>query len=223
MAKQYAHIPERWARFITQQKIFFVATATCDSRVNVSPKGLDSLRILDPNRVAWLNLTGSGNESAAHVQSDPRMTLMFCAFGGEPIILRLYGTARAFHQADPAWPVLAALFPPLPGARQIFDVAIDLVRLRGAVFRLRRRPAGPAHLDREEGRGGCAALLARAQRRQHRWHRDRDRRQEPVLIAPARKPPASWVTRIAGWHQDRDSLRPVAIRAESGGEKGPMP
>ncbi|AWP22953.1 hypothetical protein C4901_06070 [Acidiferrobacter sp. SPIII_3] len=84
MAKQYAHIPERWARFITEQKIFFVATATCDSRVNVSPKGLDSLRILDPNRVAWLNLTGSGNESAAHVQSDPRMTLMFCAFGGEP-------------------------------------------------------------------------------------------------------------------------------------------
>ena len=128
MAKQYAHIPERWARFMTEQKIFFVATATCDSRINISPKGLDSLRILDPNRIVWLNLTGSGNESAAHVQSDPRMTLMFCAFGGDPVILRLYGTARAVHQADPAWPALAVLFPPLPGARQIFDVAIDLVQ-----------------------------------------------------------------------------------------------
>ena len=100
MAKQYAHIPERWARFITQQKIFFVATATCDSRVNVSPKGLDSLRILDPNRVAWLNLTGSGNESAAHVQSDPRMTLMFCAFEGAPMILRIYGTGRILHRSS---------------------------------------------------------------------------------------------------------------------------
>ncbi len=128
MAKQYAHIPERWARFIAEQKIFFVATATHDSRVNVSPKGLDSLRLLDPHRVAWLNLTGSGNESAAHVRSDPRMTLMFCAFSGDPVILRLYGTARAVHHADPEWPALAALFPPWPGARQIFDVAIDLVQ-----------------------------------------------------------------------------------------------
>nr|WP_205736229.1 pyridoxamine 5'-phosphate oxidase family protein [Acidiferrobacter sp. SPIII_3] len=163
MAKQYAHIPERWARFITEQKIFFVATATCDSRVNVSPKGLDSLRILDPNRVAWLNLTGSGNESAAHVQSDPRMTLMFCAFGGEPVILRLYGTARAVHQADPAWPVLAALFPPLPGARQIFDVAI-------ALWDRARRPPGRSRLA-----GACRALSAVARRPPDLRCRDRPR------------------------------------------------
>ncbi len=128
MAKQYENIPERWARFITEQQIFFVATATCDSRVNISPKGLDTLRILDPNRVAWFNLTGSGNESAAHVKTDPRMTLMFCAFSGEPVILRLYGTARVLHPGDADWPALAALFAPLPGARQIFDVAIDLVQ-----------------------------------------------------------------------------------------------
>ncbi len=128
MAKQYTDIPSRWARFISEQKIFFVATATADSRVNVSPKGLDSLRILNPNRVVWLNLTGSGNESAAHVESDPRMTLMFCAFTGDPVILRLYGSARAVHHTDPEWPALFALFAPLPGARQIFDVAIDLVQ-----------------------------------------------------------------------------------------------
>ncbi|MHB1511960.1 MAG: pyridoxamine 5'-phosphate oxidase family protein [Acidiferrobacter sp.] len=128
MAKQYPSIPQRWAQFIAEQKIFFVATATADSRVNVSPKGLESLCILDPNRVAWLNLTGSGNESAAHVQTDPRMTLMFCAFTGDPVILRLYGTARAVHHSDQEWGMLSALFPSLPGARQIFDVAIDLVQ-----------------------------------------------------------------------------------------------
>ncbi len=128
MGKQYGEISERWADFIRAQRIFFVATATQDGRINVSPKGLDSLRILGPNRVAWLNLTGSGNESAAHVLSSPRMTLMFCAFSGDPVILRLYGQARAIHQKDPEWPDMFALFPPLPGSRQIFDVAIDLVQ-----------------------------------------------------------------------------------------------
>lgn len=128
MAKQYGEISERWADFIGAQKIFFVATATEDSRINISPKGLDSLRVLGPKRVVWLNLTGSGNESAAHVLTQPRMTLMFCAFSGDPVILRLYGQARAIHERDAQWPDLLALFPPQPGSRQIFDVAIDLVQ-----------------------------------------------------------------------------------------------
>ncbi|MHB8255227.1 MAG: pyridoxamine 5'-phosphate oxidase family protein [Acidiferrobacter sp.] len=128
MGKQYQEIPERWAQFIAAQRIFFVATATDESRINVSPKGLDSLRVLSPNRVVWLNLTGSGNESAAHVQTHPRMTLLFCAFTGNPVILRLYGTARAVHPRDADWETLSALFPPLLGARQIFDVAVDLVQ-----------------------------------------------------------------------------------------------
>lgn len=128
MAKQYGEISERWAEFIAAQKIFFVATAAADGRVNISPKGLDSLRVLGSNRVAWLNLTGSGNESAAHVLSASRMTLMFCAFSDEPVILRLYGHARAIHQKDPEWPDLLDLFPPQLGSRQIFDVAIDLVQ-----------------------------------------------------------------------------------------------
>jgi hypothetical protein len=114
--------------FVRAQKIFFVATAAADGRVNVSPKGMDSLRVLNKNRVAWLNVTGSGNETAAHVQELPRMTLMFCAFEGEPLILRLYGQARVIHPADAEWPALYALFTPLSGARQIFDLSLDLVQ-----------------------------------------------------------------------------------------------
>ena len=79
--------------FIQRQPMFFVATAAETGRVNVSPKGADTLRILDDNRIMWLNLSGSGNETAAHVREDPRMTLMFCAFTGDHFILRAYGTA----------------------------------------------------------------------------------------------------------------------------------
>lgn len=128
MAKQTDALSEPLLAFIAAQTVFFVGTATADSRVNVSPKGMDSLRVLSNNRVIWLNLTGSGNETSAHVQHNPRMTLMFCAFEGAPLILRLYGAARVIHQKDPEWPDLFAHFQPLPGARQIFDLAIDLVQ-----------------------------------------------------------------------------------------------
>ena len=79
MGKQYEALSERLFEFIAKQKIFFVGTATGDSRVNVSPKGMDSFRVLNNSRVIWLNTTGSGNETSAHVQQDPRMTIMFCA------------------------------------------------------------------------------------------------------------------------------------------------
>jgi hypothetical protein len=128
MAKRFDSLAEQHIQFIAKQKVFFVGTAAADSRVNISPKGMDTLRVIDPKRVAWLNLTGSGNETAAHVLSDPRMTLMFCAFEGPPLILRLYGHARAVHLNDPEWDRLHALFPPLPGARQIFDLSVDLVQ-----------------------------------------------------------------------------------------------
>ncbi len=128
MGKRFDELSERHVQFIAEQKIFFVGTATADGRVNVSPKGMDSLRVLGANRVAWLNVTGSGNESAAHVQKNPRMTLMFCAFDGQPLILRLYGTAKVIHPRDPAWRDLFPLFNPLPGARQVFDLAVDLVQ-----------------------------------------------------------------------------------------------
>ena len=128
MGQQYNQLSEQHIRFIAEQRIFFVGTATADSRVSVSPKGMDSLRVLDPGRVVWLNVTGSGNETAAHVQHNPRMTIMFCAFDGDPVIMRLYGTAKVIHNGDPEWAELLPLFKPLPGARQLFDVAIDLVQ-----------------------------------------------------------------------------------------------
>jgi hypothetical protein len=128
MGKQFDAISDRHAAFIAAQRIFFVGTATADSRVNISPKGMDSLRLLSPHRVAWLSVTGSGNETAAHIERSPRMTIMFCAFVGAPMILRLYGTARAVHRNDPDWQDLLALFPPTPGTRQIFDMTVDLVQ-----------------------------------------------------------------------------------------------
>ena len=128
MGKQFEELTDRQISFIREQKIFFVGTATGDSRVNVSPKGMDSFRVLGKNRVAWLNVTGSGNETAAHMRTHPRMTILFVAFEGSPMILRLYGEAKAVHINDPAWDELFGLFEPIPGARQIFDVSVDLVQ-----------------------------------------------------------------------------------------------
>lgn len=128
MAQQYAEITDRLRSFIEAQQLFFVATAARDGRVNVSPKGLDTLRVISPTRVVWLNATGSGNETAAHLLDTPRMTLMFCSFVREPMILRLYGQARTIHEVDAEWADLAALFPPIRGARNIFVLDIDLVQ-----------------------------------------------------------------------------------------------
>ena len=91
MGQKYSEISEKNIQFIHQQKIYFVGTATADSRVNISPKGMDSFKVLGPNRVIWLNVTGSGNETSAHIQQNSRMTIMFLAFDGSPNILRLYG------------------------------------------------------------------------------------------------------------------------------------
>lgn len=128
MATQYSEISDKLTSFINSQHIFFVATATEDSRINLSPKGMDSLKVINKNRVIWLNVTGSGNETAAHVKQSPRMTIMFTSFKGAPLILRLYGSAKVIHQGDAEWDELYALLKPLPGARQIFDVDIDLVQ-----------------------------------------------------------------------------------------------
>lgn len=113
--------------FIDKQVMFFVATAAADGRVNVSPKGMDSLRIVSDRKIVWLSLTGSGNETAAHLLQNPRMTLMFCAFEGDPLILRTYGQANVVHSRDTEWNDLYALFPDFAGARNIFTLDIDLV------------------------------------------------------------------------------------------------
>lgn len=128
MGSKYKEIPENLQVFINAQKLFFVATVSEKNRINLSPKGSDSLRLLSKNRVAWLNLTGSGNETAIHIEQDGRMTIMFCAFEGNPMILRLYGKAIVIHKNDEAWDSLYSLFPPNVGARQIFDLQVDLVQ-----------------------------------------------------------------------------------------------
>lgn len=128
MATQYSELSDKLIAFIREQALYFVGTADREGRVNVSPKGMDSLRVLSPNKVIWLNLTGSGNESAAHVRVHPRMTLMFCSFDTQPLILRLYGQARVHHIDDPAWDELIGLFPSFTGARQIFELDVDLVQ-----------------------------------------------------------------------------------------------
>lgn len=128
MGQLHTEISSKLKAFVETQKIYFVATAAADGRVNVSPKGMDSLRVLDANRVIWLNITGSGNETAAHISESSRMTLMFCSFDSEPMILRLYGTAREVQSHDGEWEALYGQFPPSAGARQIFDMQVDLVQ-----------------------------------------------------------------------------------------------
>jgi len=128
MGQRYSDISDKLKQFIEGQKIFFVGTANADSRVNISPKGIDSLRVLDKNRIVWLNVTGSGNETSAHIQENSRMTIMFVAFDGNPMILRVYGNARVIHKNDKEWNKLYSLFDPIPGARQVFDLDVDLVQ-----------------------------------------------------------------------------------------------
>jgi len=121
MGKRLEEITGDVRRFIERQHVFFVGTAplTPDGHVNVSPKGLDTFRVLGPARVAYLDLTGSGNETAAHVAENRRLTLMFCAFTGPPRIVRLYCAGRVVTRESPEWDGLLALFPDHVGVRQI--------------------------------------------------------------------------------------------------------
>ena len=116
--------------FIEAQHVFFVATAPLEAagHVNLSPKGMNTFRVLGPSRVAYLDLTGSGNETAAHLHQNRRITFMFCAFDGKPTILRLYGRGRVIGPGSSEWAELSQLFPELPGARQI--VLADVTRVQ---------------------------------------------------------------------------------------------
>ncbi len=131
MAQFYTAIQPEHRKFIEAQPIFFTASADAAGPVNLSPKGLDSLRVLDANTVAYLDLTGSGNETAAHLLADGRLTLMFCAFQGAPLILRLYGRGRVVSRVDVEYHGL--LDGPFggdepPGARQIVVLTVDKVQ-----------------------------------------------------------------------------------------------
>lgn len=128
MARFYPKLEAKHRDFIAAQKIFFTASGTATSRLNLSPKGMDSLRVLSPSRVAYLDLTGSGNETAAHLKHDGRLTLMWTSFDADPLILRLYGRGHTVRRQDADWPTLRAYFPDLPGARQLIVLDIESVQ-----------------------------------------------------------------------------------------------
>ncbi len=114
--------------FIARQKIFFVGSAAPQGRVNVSPKGMASFAVLGSHEVAYLDSTGSGSETSAHLLVDPRLTIMFCAFEGDPVILRLYGRARAHPRGSEAYRALLPHFEEMPGARQIVRLDVERVQ-----------------------------------------------------------------------------------------------
>lgn len=128
MSKLLTSIDAKTKEFIEAQQMFFVATAASSGKINLSPKGLDSFRIINEHTVAWLNLTGSGNETAAHILETNRMTIMMCAFEGKPNIMRIYGTARAIYEQDAEWSTYGPLFDSNTGARQIFIVQVEHVQ-----------------------------------------------------------------------------------------------
>ncbi|WP_010184372.1 pyridoxamine 5'-phosphate oxidase family protein [Sphingomonas sp. PAMC 26605] len=124
----FSAIDDAHRAFIAKQPVFFVATAAADARINLSPKGMDSFRVLGANRVAYLDLGGSGNETQAHLVADGRITIMFCAFDNPALILRLYGTGSFVVAGDPGFDTVAAQFPRLAGARKVFDITVDSVQ-----------------------------------------------------------------------------------------------
>jgi hypothetical protein len=144
MGKVVERITDELRDFIQAQPLFFVGTAPLEAsgHVNLSPKGLDCLRVLGPHRVAYLDLTGSGNETSAHLAQNGRITLMFCAFQGPPSILRLYGRGATVLPGDAEWSELLPLFPVHPGVRQIITVDVHRVQTSCGFAVPRMEPAG---------------------------------------------------------------------------------
>ncbi|AOZ92541.1 pyridoxamine 5'-phosphate oxidase family protein [Paenibacillus crassostreae] len=128
MGKNFQAILPEHELFIKQQQMFFVGTAADHGHVNISPKGHDVFRILSPNKVAYLDLTGSGNETSAHLSVNNRMTYMFISFEGNPLILRLYGDGTVILPGTQEWEETAQHFNILPGARQIIISNIEIVK-----------------------------------------------------------------------------------------------
>jgi hypothetical protein len=125
MGKFYSELDDKLQSFIREQKIFFTATAPAEGRINLSPKGMDTFRCLDERTVAYLDLTGSGNETAAHLFENGRMTIMFCSFSEKPMILRLYGRGRVVRPRDAEWESLHERFRPAAGERQIIVLHVE--------------------------------------------------------------------------------------------------
>lgn len=129
MSNAHDGIASELAEWIRRQHVFFVATAplSADGLINCSPKGMDTLRILGPDEVAYLDLTGSGVETIAHSRENGRIVLMFCAFEGAPQVVRLHGTSRVLEAGTLEYAALAGLFPAYPGRRAIIHATIRRV------------------------------------------------------------------------------------------------
>ena len=127
MAVKFDSINKAHREFIEKQKMFVIGSAGAEGFINVSPKGMDSLKIIDENTVVWMNHTGSGNETSAHVQENGRMTIMFNSFDKTPMILKLYGKAVVIHDKDERWEEMSSNFTEFIGARQFFEMKVELV------------------------------------------------------------------------------------------------
>ncbi len=129
MGKVYGRLDDKLVEFIGRQHVFFVGTApdAPDGHLNISPKGLDTFRILGPNSVAYLDLTGSGIETVAHLRQNGRITILFCALEGRPLVVRLYGRGGVVEPCDPEWGGLIAEFPEYPGVRSVIVVDVERI------------------------------------------------------------------------------------------------
>jgi len=128
MAEFFSELNEKHIQFIKKQSVFFVATAAEQGSVNLSPKGMDTFAVIDNNTVAYLDLTGSGNETAAHLHQAPRMTIMMCSFDKQPLIFRMYGEGKVVNQYSMEWSKWKTHFQDYPGTRQIITLAISKVQ-----------------------------------------------------------------------------------------------
>lgn len=128
MAEFFEALEPKHCEALKEAPVYFVATAAPEGRVNLSPKGMDTLRVLSPNQIAYLDLTGSGNETAAHLLQRNRITLMVCSFTRTALILRVYGTARSVKPRDAEWDELIGNFPQITGTRQIFVIDVETVQ-----------------------------------------------------------------------------------------------
>ena len=155
MAKTFDSLHDDHRAFIAKSRVFFVASAAAGTHINLSPKGLDSLRVPDERTLVYLDLTGSGNETAAHIKADGRLTLMFCAFEGPPLILRLYGRGRVIARGSAEYADLLAQYfsnEEHIGARQMIGLDIERV-LTSCGYAV-------PHLEFKAGRPGLDAWAA---------------------------------------------------------------
>ena len=174
MGKVYDRLDDSLVSFIGRQHVFFVGTAPTspDGHLNVSPKGLDTFRILGPNSVAYLDLTGSGIETVAHLRENGRITIVFCAFEGRPLILRLHGRGRVVEPGDADWDELIAGFPEYPGIRSV--VVVDVERIadscgyRRAALRVPGRADPVDRLRRTQGARRVGTVPGREEPGEHR-------------------------------------------------------